>query len=1441
MSMGRQGTPRGDASREDMPRRVSAYTSAHRQKRRWASVLSVLAALVVFVTVYALTVPAATMTRDLAALPEGAQVPEGYTHIQTARDEANGFAVTVYAPEGAVPEGATLKADLIAEDTDAYAEAEQAVAASQPAEQSAEGEEAQLAEGEKDYGFAALDIRFEDADGNEVEPAGDVYVSIDAAGLLPEDADPESVTVQHLAEDETGAVTSVDTVAAVAEDANTVQAAFAVDGFSTFTISWSSDPESEQDNETYYDTLLVQRINEQGTGIGDDFVVEGSEEEQLIVDDIAEAHPVEGYVFERAVIAHSPQEALNETRDVTAITNTNRMWQVRQRSFYGSDYDWTGLDGSTVYFIYEAIGSLTIDDSTLLSGGTLRPAYDDANMPEGTVSYQWERQAEGEQSWETVERRAVTAVGSENLYNVAENGSWLNVSLDDGARYTYRVKMLVNGEVIKTSSEYKVPYYDSLQNGDFESPEQTGDKAGEENFVGSGTEDVVWKTTGWSDSLGSRIELVGTNTYEWHGVNYCPPAEGDSVEYGSEQCAELNADSSGALYQDVLTKPGSTMYWSLMHNGRTKNGSSEYVGFGRRYSEQNPAVDSMYVVIMSTDMAEENQIDNQYKVQDVINSPDEYPGAQVVEIEYRWYWTRSGNNYVLRVYNNVTGQWETHRSSDQNKPSGVADNQVATVWNAHSGEYVVPSDQYLTRYFFVAGRTELGADESNTVGNHIDNVSFGTEVPDPADGTATLQIEKNITGLTVESYRALLDNLSFSVSYGNVSTTVVADDSGFSWDYTVDGQGNVSAMGTYTITNIPVPANGSVSYSVSENTDTAVVSGYDVVTTTGEGVASPAVAGGLSNQSFETASFTNAYTSTTTTLTLTKTFDGLSDAEVSHLIFGREDGFGWDINYCQDTTHEVNETDKNSYMATDVPDGLELPDGTPVEDGGGFRITAAQFLTGQTGVPASGSYTDEKTGATLSRNDAGDWVFSVTLSVPTTDEHHFYTVFEQHQEVPGYAKINDSNAEWTITTVSGSETGSGKFIDTADQNIYEDMKEVAPDGGDWEKTLNEREEACIENGSLRRISIAGPTTISFTNHYVGSLDVTKAIDEASNEYEGASDRSYEITVKPAHVDKLTLAGSSHGLAGKTVSYTITSGGVTSQPQTATLGSDGSLTLNLKPGEVARINDMPAIQWQVVEDTAFQANTVDGYMLSATYSDENNNVVSSASHWNGYAGEDTIGATAMTDGIASVDSAVRDDAMQGVAADSVACVTVTNSYMASELDLTFQKVASGSDTPLAGAEFVLVKLGDDGTTEQYLTDNPESPWGTELASARRFVSDEADGLFEIIDLEVGPTYYLREVTAPGGYKLLENDVTITWVNTNDPQVYLGDTPITSKMVSTTTEDSVSVYQIPNTTGATLPNTGGPGTNLITFGGLALVAAAVCGYGLRRSRMGGGARS
>lgn len=144
----------------------------------------------------------AQSTLEAAALPEGAQIPDGYTEQYTVRDDANGYVVTVYAPEGVVPEGAELKAELLSENDDAYTAAAKALAVEVETESedsteeiSADSTSADNEAGEVSTGFAAMDIHFEDADGNEVEPNGDVYVVIDTVGLLPEDADPETVAV----------------------------------------------------------------------------------------------------------------------------------------------------------------------------------------------------------------------------------------------------------------------------------------------------------------------------------------------------------------------------------------------------------------------------------------------------------------------------------------------------------------------------------------------------------------------------------------------------------------------------------------------------------------------------------------------------------------------------------------------------------------------------------------------------------------------------------------------------------------------------------------------------------------------------------------------------------------------------------------------------------------------------------------------------------------------------------------------------------------------------------------------------------------------------------------------------------------------------------------------------------------------------------------------
>ena len=417
----------------------------------------------------------------------------------------------------------------------------------------------------------------------------------------------------------------------------------------------------------------------------------------------------------------------------------------------------------------------------------------------------------------------------------------------------------------------------------------------------------------------------------------------------------------------------------------------------------------------------------------------------------------------------------------------------------------------------------------------------------------------------------------------------------------------------------------------------------------------------------------------------------------------------------------------------------------------------------------------------------GNWTLTITIEVPTTDEDHFYTVFEQHQEVPGYAKINDSNAEYTITQ-DGEQiaSGTGKFVDhgVTGSNVYEDMKTEVEKTE--EKTLNDKngeefsqqlegEEAAIDNRQLTRLEITEDTTIAFTNHYTGNLDVTKKIG-TDNDYTDANTKKYTLTIAPAHLWKLDfekeatesteINNINHGLNGKSVSYYIeTADGARVDEKGETLeaneyaikqlNANGSFTISVTPGQTIHFSDMPAIQWKVTENDA----TVGDYTLTTAITDTNGDatngfVVDDNAHWNKYEGDDVIGATKGDDGIASVDSAKRDVTDKNVKADAVALVTVTNTYKRNFVTLTVNKTVAGSMGDTTNhSEFTfyltLSKAGEENPTElNYTIDTtPQTPMAYDSTNNRYTFTlshDETAG----ITIPYGYTASLQEVEGNG---------------------------------------------------------------------------------------------
>ena len=292
------------------------------------------------------------------------------------------------------------------------------------------------------------------------------------------------------------------------------------------------------------------------------------------------------------------------------------------------------------------------------------------------IAYQWQVSENGQ--WKDIEDTA-TVDSRKQSYEVAR----------DGAQKTFRVKVTVNEAVTVYSSEYKVNYYDKLQNGSFETPKVSD--AGTLTYknahfiqVANGTNDLYWKTTAKGAYFGSGtqrdyyIEIAdGSRGYYGNTVNDPKPVYNISSAAQGNQFAELNCEEPGALYQDVLTEPGTVLHWGLEHAGRW-------------------GTDTMAVIISDTKSMSSD-------------------------------WNPAGSGF------------------DQSNPDVQAVlSDEAGKWTYHYGDYTVPAGQYVTRFYFVAVEAANG-NLSN--GNLLDNISFGKDLPNPPAKTGNLIITKQVEGI----------------------------------------------------------------------------------------------------------------------------------------------------------------------------------------------------------------------------------------------------------------------------------------------------------------------------------------------------------------------------------------------------------------------------------------------------------------------------------------------------------------------------------------------------------------------------------------------------------------------------------------------------------------------------------------------------------------------
>ena len=400
-------------------------------------------------------------------------------------------------------------------------------------------------------------------------------------------------------------------------------------------------------------------------------------------------------------------------------------------------------------------------------------------------------------------------------WNLAEDGSWLNVGYDMALTKTvdvkgekYSVAITKDSNETYKSASITIQEHSKLQDGSFE---DYSIDSSFQPYVNGGI-DVVWKTT----ATDNKIELIsvdpnkydGNRTHRWMSQYW----HGMSAAAAGMQYAELNANYESSLYQDVLTTPGASMNWQVAHTARLRSGDTWWWG-----------QDTMYVVIMAADQAAElakSQEQLKQVAADLFNSSgssSQYPGARAYKF-----------------------------SSNQHK------------WEARSGEYVVPEGQYYTRFFFVSASSASGYDLS--VGNQIDNVWFSTETPPPSAGSARITVEKRVTGLTLDEVKNNLSDKEFITNDGADEIKFAKD------DWKQEGEYIVARK----IIDLSVPANESIDETFTEDKALAAVDGYTM--TLEEDETQTITVREFDNK---TVTFTNDYTKNASPVVISKIVKGL--------------------------------------------------------------------------------------------------------------------------------------------------------------------------------------------------------------------------------------------------------------------------------------------------------------------------------------------------------------------------------------------------------------------------------------------------------------------------------------------------------------------------------------------------------------------------------------
>lgn len=467
------------------------------------------------------------------------------------------------------------------------------------------------------------------------------------------------------------------------------------------------------------------------------------------------------------------------------------------------------------------------------------------------------------------------------VYSREENGGWVDVVYTDGANLTYTVTIAKDTQSLNDS--LTVNYNDELKNGGFEDVHSNGT----DQINADAAPNLVWKTTAMTGGQ-YKIEIGNTSTYDtkehyelqangnkWEKVQLSNTAKayGCASANNGDQFAELNAEGAGALYQDVLTKPGQPMNWRFFHRARTRKGHDS-----QSDNVIQSGTDTMAMVIAPLELVKD--VTTQAQLENLL--------AECTIRNGENYITKNNKKYTVYVYEAAAAIRNLSGYRDELK-TGVFSNTYwkntyheysTSSWTESSGTYKIPDGQYLTRFFFAAISTASGnSEKAKTWGNLLDDVWFSQNVAPPTSGTGRVTVTKKFYGLTEAEAKTLSGFISYDRSEANHGIAdqalTAVDFSRGSWTSGCYDENGPYVSVSYVFDEV-VEANTDYTYSFAEDVSKANVNGYDLTRTLVNGAEGTTGSVTMNKEnSNKSITFSNFYKKNTTDVTITKQVTGL--------------------------------------------------------------------------------------------------------------------------------------------------------------------------------------------------------------------------------------------------------------------------------------------------------------------------------------------------------------------------------------------------------------------------------------------------------------------------------------------------------------------------------------------------------------------------------------